>query len=221
MESFFSLNLDNNDKALFVYSVRNAIENEMFDLELENRLPSTNGEGQYRWNYINRDLMELLGSTLSISIRRRRGWQLAIITDESTGFSFSLMSSKNLKALQKKLPSNIHYLEALLHNNSAFAPPSQQLSFLSQDSQRDKSLVEKIRRELLGDFGQKYHLLIVFDCDHRIVTQVKLLLLDDKLQLVYQEDWSKHLKEPLIIEANDATYITNYTEEEEIPISIK
>lgn len=213
--------ISNDQKEKMVHAVSNAIMYEIPEIMIEHNLPSSNGNGLFRYNIINRDLLNIFGENIEATIKSRGPWKLVLVHNSDTGATFSIMSKKNLERLQKQLPANPHYLEAVLNNNTGLTPIAHQMSLFNMP-ERDRDILDSIRAQLFDDFSTNltYHLLVVFDSVNNVVTSIKAILLTDKLELVSEEDWSQYLRESTSVK--DIPYTSNADEsKEEIPISLK
>ena len=120
MAIFESINVPDDVRHAIANGIFTAITNDIPEIIQENNLPTSNGVGLFRWNYINRNISENLGGLLQTSLPKRGPFQFLLLFDETTGFTFSIMSEQNFTRLQRRQPENLHYLEALIANNAGY-----------------------------------------------------------------------------------------------------
>jgi hypothetical protein len=198
---FESLDISSDIKHAIVNAIFTAITHDIPELIHDHKLPTNNGVGQFRWNYIHKRMEENLGGRFQAKYVSRRLWKILVLFEQELGFTFSIMSEKNLAKLQKNLPINPHYIEALISKNTGYAPIQDEL-FEGHKHQRDPSEIEKLRDVLLTDFPGiiKNHILILFDYNFNQVISARAILLTPQFGVAFEENWSSYLNHPYAIE---------------------
>ncbi len=202
----------------FVSGIFDAISHDIPELIQENNLPTTNGAGQFRYNYINKNLKTNLQDHFQITVQKRGPWKFPIFFDINTGLTFSVTSENNLHRLRKNKHGKMHYLEALSCHNPERKEIEGQVCMEEIKTKKNYSELEKLREVLLIDFAGniKDHVLILFDYNGFIVTSVRAVVLNPDLGVIYSENWSSYLGSSF--EVN--TLLLNYTDsfEEEVTL---
>ena len=201
MAIYRSLNMADDARHAIANGIFSAVTNDIPELIQEHNLPTANGSGLFRWNYINRNISQNLGGRFQSSYVKRGPWKFLILFEEQTGITFSVMTEKNLGRLQQRLPNGIHYLESLVVPNAGYDVMEGQLSLDVGKEPRDQTAIEKLREELLSEFVGiiKNHILILFEYEYSRVLSARAVLLTPELGVAYTEDWSQFLKKPYII----------------------
>jgi len=201
MPIFKTLDVPDNVKHAIVSGISTAITNDIPDIISDYKLPTNNGIGQFRWNFIHRRVEENLGGRFQHSYVSRGPWKILILFESVLGFTFSIMSESNLSRLKMHLPDGIHYSEALLSKNVGYDVIHGQMCLERFKHQRSPSDVEKLRDTLLKDFVGivKNHILILFDYMNHNITSSRAVLLTPEYNIAFEEDWSNYLQTPYII----------------------
>lgn len=189
--------------SLFANSIYRAITQDLPDMISEYHLHTSVGAGQFRYNFINRNLSALFDEGFDIYYVKRGFWTFIVLYSSTLQLSFSVMSEQNLARLQHHLPSKAHYLEALVLNNEKREPLTRQLSLFETKVDRDFDELEELRQKLLVQIDGviKEHVLVVFDAGYAGVTSCRAVLLTPDLEIAISEDWSQYLKEHVIPES--------------------
>lgn len=198
MGKFQSLEIPEEYKHGIVQGIFNAITNDIPELISEHELPTANGSGLFRWNFINRNIKLNIIGEMQFSILKRGPWKFLLLYDAKTGFTFSVMTESNLIRLQKRRSEGIHYIEALSSVNIGYEPIEEQLRFPGCEVKRDEKMLEELREQLLSEFAGiiRNHILILFNCGYNIVTSARAVLLTPQLEIAYDENWSQYLSKP-------------------------
>jgi len=135
--------------------------------------------------------------------------------EESIGFTFSVMTESNLRKLQHHPNLRMHYLEALVSNNKGYRPIEGQTAMYDVIPLRDLKEISELRNQLLLGFSGIItdHALILFDYNYSTVTSVRLVILNEKLEIAYSEDWSKYLRIPFYRKGSALDTITKQDDE--------
>lgn len=205
MPKFTSLTLSDNDRHAITNGIFNAITHDMPDHIQEENLPTAVGASLFRWNYINRNVSHNLGGHFEICFSPRGPWKVMLLFEQALGFTFSIMSENNFAKLQKKLPEGIHYIEALISQNVRYDVIEGQLQIEGfERKERDSTLIEKLRNELLQFDGIiNNHFLILFDYAFNKVLSVRVVLLTPQMEVAFSEDWSTYLEKPYYLQNSD------------------
>lgn len=222
MAVFQSLNIPEDAKHAFANGIFNAVTNDMPELIQEQELPTTVGGGLFRWNFINRNVSRNLDGTFQATYAKRGAWRALLLYESSVKFTFSIMTENNLGKLQHHLPTNLHYLEALVSQNIGYQPIEGQMRLEECDRERDPSMVAQLRDQLLCDFAGivENHIVILFDYDYSRVLSARAVLLTPKLEVAFSEDWSKYLNKPYFHKDTILAVLTENDDEESL-VSIK
>lgn len=192
--------LNENQKAFLANSIFRAVSQDMPEIIYENNLPTTNGVGLFRWNFINRNLSDGLGGEFDTSYQKRGAWKFLLLREHTTNFSISVMTEQTLKNLQRHPTAKPHYLEGLVSNNKCREPIEGQLCMPELCIERDHSMIAELRNQLLSGFSGivAEHLLILFDYDYNGVTSARAVLLTPTLEVAVSDNWTKYLKSTYI-----------------------
>lgn len=221
MDTIKSLNLPDQFKNAVARGIFDAVTCDLPEQISEQELPTSVGSGLWRWNYINRDIERFLGKSIQYTYQKRGAWKFLLLFDPETAFTFSIMSEPNFKKLQTRLPQNPHYIEALTQKNSQHSPMEGQIRLQGCERQRDISVIDEIREQLMSDFSGiiENHILILFDSSSNIVTSVRALLLTPHLEIVLSENWSRYLSIPY--KPDILPYNESISSDEDILVSLK
>lgn len=188
--------LSDEQKNYLANGIYQAVTQDMPDIVEENNLPTNVGGGLYRWNFINRNLTSDSLMGFQVSFPKRGAWKFLVLWDTTSNLSFSIMTEQNLRKLQKSPPMREHYLEALVSENKDRTPIEGQVCFECVRLEREPTVLEKLRQELLHEFTGviKEHVLILFDYDFTGVTSVRAVLLTPKLEIALSDDWTSYMR---------------------------
>jgi len=222
MPVFKSLDISENAKHAISHGIFKAISQDIPEIISDYKLPTNNGVGQFRWNFIHKRVEENLGGRFQHSYVPRGPWKVLLLFEMELGFTFSIMSEHNLMRLQRHLPKNPHYLEALISKNVGYDVIQGQMRLVNYESSRSPSDVEKLRDVLLTDFAGiiKNHILILFDHYNNNITSIKAVLLTPQFDTAFEEDWGMYIKEPYII-GRESILNSMATEDLETFVSLK
>lgn len=202
MAIFKTIDISDDVRHAIANGIFSAITNDIPEVIQENNLPTSYGAGQFRWNFINRNVINHLDGCFQISIVKRGAYPCLIIYDATTDFTFSIMSERNLARLQKRLPAGIHYLEALVSKNTGYDIIEGQVRLdFPETIVRDHTYIDSLRNQLLNDFTGivKNHILITFEYSYSRVISARAILLTPEFGIAFSEDWSHFLDTPYII----------------------
>lgn len=216
------IGLNDNEKKVFVNGIQTAITNDIPDIIHENRLPTKNGNGQFRWNFLHKRVAESLGENFQIHYERRGAWEVLILFESNLGLTFSIMSESTFSALQKKTSKMRHYLSALVFKNKTSDAFELQTEMEICKVECDFLQIEQLREKILSDFSGiiENHILILFDSNFDIVKSVRAVLLTIQLEVAFSEDWSYLLEKPHL-NASECFIFDKTMEETEPLVSLK
>ena len=201
MPVFSSIDVSEDIKHGIANGIFMAVTHDIPDLIRDYNLPTNNGIGLFRWNFLHKRVEENLGGRFQSKYVARGPWRLLLLYEQELGFTFSVMAEKNLAGLRERLPINIHYLESLVSNNIGYEAIEGQLRLEGCNFPRNAQAIGALRDKLLSDFSGiiKNHILILFDYNISGVISARAVLLTPELDVAFSEDWSKHLKNPYVI----------------------
>lgn len=201
MPIFKTLDISNDSKHAITNGIFTAVTHDIPDLIQDHQLPTNNGIGLFRWNYIHKRVQDNLGGRFQLKYASRGAWKLLFLYEQELGFTFSIMAEKNLARLQERLPAGIHYLEALISKNTGYDVIQGQMRLEGCEHRRNPSDIEKLRDLLLSDFAgiMKNHILILFDYSFNRVISARAILLTPQFDIAFDENWSGYLESPYII----------------------
>lgn len=207
-------------KVYLANSIFRAVTDDLPEIIYENQLPTAVGSGLFRWNFINRNLMDENPVNFEISLPKRGAWRFALLRDSLTNFSFSIMTEQNFAKLQKHPPLKQHYLEALVSRNHWREPISSQLVIEDVLPERDGSALGELRELLLSEFSGivDEHVLILFDYNYSGVTTVRAVLLTPTLDIAVSDDWTRFMRDKYIPQPS---IFFEDSDEEESLVSLK
>lgn len=224
MAIFKTIGISDDARHAIANAIFSAITNDIPEVIQDNNLPTSYGAGQFRWNFINRNVLNNLDGCFQTSIVKRGAYPCLIIYDSTTGFTFSIMSEKNFSKLQKRLPTGIHYLEALVSKNTGYDIIEGQVSLdFPEIPVRDQTCIESLRNQLLNDFTGiiENHLLITFEYSYSRVISARVILVTPEFGVAFSEDWSRFLDTPYIIGKASILEELNKDDENESLVQLK
>ena len=212
----YTFPLSDDSKVFLSNCIFRAITNDLPELIYENRLPTSVGSGQFRWNFINRNLLEDAPENFETAFAKRGGWIFILLRDAYTNLSFSIMSEKNFANLQKHPKQKEHYLEALVSQNEWREPISSQISIDGFFPDRDQSILSELRSQLFSGFTGiiDEHVLVLYDYNYSGVTTIRAVLLTPKLEIAASDDWTNFMRNTFI--PTKTINVTSSGEEEDL-----
>ena len=99
MPIFNSLGISDDTKHAITNGIFTAITHDIPDLIQDHQLPTNNGIGLFRWNYIHKRVTENLGGRFQLKYAPRGPWKILLLYEQELGFTFSIMAEKNLSRL--------------------------------------------------------------------------------------------------------------------------
>ena len=209
------LPLSDSQRTFIANGLFRAISQDMPEMIYENRLPTNLGSGQFRWNFINRNLTDIFDSEFDSTLVSRGGWKVLLLCDLVTSLSISIMSEANFRKVQRSKSKSIHYLEALISNNKKREPLERQVIMSGFEKQRDESALAVLRNQLLGQFPGiiEEHLLVLFDYVGTEVISVRAVLLTPQMEIAICEDWTQFLHSRYIPKSSLIHVISDDNEE--------
>lgn len=184
-----------------VYAINKAISDDVPRNNRENRLETNNRNIFAAGDYINDNLRKhVVKDDIELLAFKRYAWDGRILVDRSNRVTYTISTHQTLWSAIRKNRNKPYYLQSILYveNGDCEGTPKQMTltelcpeiigsSFDSEELEDDYERIMKgsIR---LGD-GYK-HYIVVYTTDHRMITNIELLLLDkdfaevDKLSLM-------------------------------------
>ena len=198
MEDFIPIT---ESQKIFVTSgVFRAVTLDMPEVIEDNNLKTSLGSGQFRWNFIIRNLSNSFEANFETITPSRGCWKLLLLRDLVSNFSLSIMSERNFRKLRRSSPDRVHYLPALISENKERASIENQLCLDGFRITPDKNILSDIRTQLLSAFSGMVteHILVLFDYDFTGVTSMRAVLLTPDMKIAVCEDWTKYLKSTFV-----------------------
>ena len=192
--------ISDNQKAFIANAIFRSVSQDMPEMIDENHLTTSLGSGLFRWNFIIRELSDAFDAEFEMALQPRGAWKLPLLRDTVSNLSFSIMTERTFRRLQKARSEHIHYLEALVCNNKVRRPIEGQFCIPGFEHSRDSSILEELRTCLLSSFSGivEEHVLVLFDYDYSYVTSARAVLLTPKLEVALSEDWTRFLKNTFV-----------------------
>ena len=204
-----TINVSDDTRHAIANAIYMARTHDMPDRIRDENLPTSNAAGLYCWNDIHKRIDANLEGKFQVDYIPRGGWKIMLLYDSKSDATFSVMSEKNFLGLQKRLPKNIHYIEALVLKNQRSNLVEGQIQLDGYEAfnvQRDTSALEALRNKCLNNFAGavQRHMMILFDYNHHSVISVRAVLLtpSPELGIAYSEDWSENMKKPYLVNAS-------------------
>lgn len=201
----FSFKLEIVDRAI-VDALRQALENVMPDIMVDNNLQERNGYGQFRWNVIIallRERCQHLG-WLDLGICKRGAWKTPVMFHPASRNIFTLMTEGTFAEVQRKKEKGKHYLCGGASFNYGVQPQEEQLKIeLPPVENGSEKWVAKSREQLASalhlDVGEiEGHILVLFDVHDDKLLSVRAVRLTSELAIsTEEEDWSKYIRMPI------------------------
>ena len=184
-----------------VYAINKAISDDVPRNNRENRLETNNRNIFATGDYINDNLRKhVVKDEIELLSFKRYAWEVRILVDRSNRVTYTISTHQTLWSAIRKNRNKPYYLQSILYaeNGDCEGTPKQMTltelcpeiigsSFETEELEDDYERIMKgsIR---LGD-GYK-HYIVVYTVDHRMITNIELLLLDkdfaevDKISLM-------------------------------------
>lgn len=210
--------ISDNQKAFIANGIYRAITVDIPEIIIDYNLSTSLGSGQFRWNFIIRNLSENLISDFENCVRPRGAWKIPLLRDRNTNLSFSFMSEANFRRVQRAPREKLHYLRALVLNNKNRKPLIQQTSFFPENKCDDENALCNLRNQLLSNFTGivEEHVLVLFDSKFSGVISARAVLLTPEMEIAVSEDWTQFLRSTVIPQGtlldelltNDEVFVT-------------
>lgn len=172
----------------------------------ENNFPTTNGKELYIWNYMNKNISDVLPTDkFQVVVMKRRSWAFIGIYDKEEKYLYTLMREKNLTNLQKNISKNlIHYLNVLSKLNDPlkqkYEPIAHQVSLFGDELYTDET-DEKLDDILCDLISKVYgeinrYVLIAFDADGvGNIKDIKGIIPAKGLDIYKEESWIEYVSQ--------------------------
>ena len=198
MEDFIPIT--ESQKIFVANGVFRAVTLDMPEVIEDNNLKTSLGSGQFRWNFIIRNLSNSFEANFETITPPRGCWKLLLLRDLVSNFSLSIMSERNFRKLRRSSSDRVHYLPALISENKERASIENQLCLDGFRITPDKNILSDIRAQLLSAFSGMVteHILVLFDYDFTGVTSMRAVLLTPDMKIAVCEDWTKYLKSTFV-----------------------
>lgn len=191
-------------KEKFAIAIKEAIGDDIKADIKKNRFVTHNGDSSRIWDYINRNLSEACNIDESIASPTRRGpWEMLPIFDKKTGILMTVMRESRFKELgrdkgKRKTP---HYMDALAStlNPNLLPYNGEQELFSVEESDERIEEKKKIVENILQDLGTprpivRQYVVILFESREFDLISLRACIINSKLQVVAQENWSSYIK---------------------------
>ena len=212
--------ISDNQKAFVANGIYRAITVDIPEIIADYNLSTSLGSGQFRWNFIIRNLSENLIGDFESCVRPRGAWKILLLRDKNTNLSFSIMSEANFRRVQCTPKDKLHYLRALVLNNENYGFPMQQTFFSPESKCDDVDALCNLRNQLLGNFTGmvEEHVLVLFDSNFSGVISARAVLLTPELEIAVSEDWTKFLRSTAIPQD---TLLSELLTDDEVFVALK
>ena len=207
-------------KIFIANGVFRAVTLDMPEVIEENKLTTSLGSGQFRWNFIIRNLSESFEANFEAITPPRGPWRVLLLRDLVSNLSFSIMSERNFRKLRRSSSDRIHYLEALISENEKRESLEQQICMNEFQKVREKNILSSIRTQLLSTFSGivTEHVLVLFDYDFSVITSMRAVLLTPEMEIAVSEDWAKYLKSTFV---PDVSILSSLFDDDEPIVKLK
>ncbi len=197
-----SIPITESQKTFVANGVFRAVTLDMPDVIEDNRLKTSLGSGQFRWNFIIRNLSDSFEAEFEAITQPRGCWKVLLLRDLVSNLSLSIMSERNFRKLRRHSSDHIHYLSALISKNKERESIEHQLCLDGFRVMPDKNTLSEIRAQLLSAFSGMVteHVLVLFDYNYTGVISMRAVLLTPNMEIAVCEDWTKYLKSTFIPE---------------------
>lgn len=215
-----SIPLTESQKIFVANGVFRAITLDMADVIEDNNLKTSLGGGQFRWNFIIRNLSDSFAANFETITPSRGCWKILLLRDLVSNLSLSIMSERNFRNLRRKTSDRLHYLSALISENKDRESIEHQLSLDGFRVTPNKNTLSEIRVQLLSAFSGMVteHILVLFDYDYTGVTSMRAVLLTPNMEIAVSEDWAKYLKSTFI---PDVSQFSSLLDDDEPIVKLK
>lgn len=200
----FKFGLDIIDHVI-VEALRQALENVMPDIMIDNNLQERNGYGQFRWNAIIAQLREKCQHLgwLDLGICKRGAWKTPVLFHSASRNLFTLMTEGTFVEVQRRKEKGKHYLCGGASYNHNLQPQMEQM-------QMDLPLVERTAEKWVAESREQLasavhldvgeingHILVLFDVhDDKLLSVRAVRVTSDLAISTEEEDWSKYIRMP-------------------------
>lgn len=164
----------------------------------------SNSYYQRIWDYINKNISEIDLPDVVTGYTHRGPWKIITLFDKSTGIIYSIMREGRFAELARKLPSHVHYAQALAESFNADIEP-EQMSIL--DYELNESEVQFSINQILEDLQIpeniiQRHVMILFEAKHEILQSVRACVVTGALEICEFYDLSSliNVNESIIVE---------------------
>lgn len=200
----FKFGLDIIDHVI-VEALRQALENVMPDIMIDNNLQERNGYGQFRWNAIIAQLREKCQHLgwLDLGICKRGAWKTPVLFHPASRNLFTLMTEGTFVEVQRRKEKGKHYLCGGASYNHNLQPQMEQMQMdLPPVERTAEKWVAESREQLAAavhlDVGEiNGHILVLFDVhDDKLLSVRAVRVTSDLAISTEEEDWSKYIRMP-------------------------
>lgn len=200
----FKFGLDIIDHVI-VEALRQALENVMPDIMIDNNLQERNGYGQFRWNAIIAQLREKCQHLgwLDLGICKRGAWKTPVLFHSASRNLFTLMTEGTFVEVQRRKEKGKHYLCGGASYNHNLQPLMEQMQMdLPPVERTAEKWVAESREQLASavhlDVGEiNGHILVLFDVhDDKLLSVRAVRVTSDLAISTEEEDWSKYIRMP-------------------------
>lgn len=200
----FKFGLDIIDHVI-VEALRQALENVMPDIMIDNNLQERNGYGQFRWNAIIAQLREKCQHLgwLDLGICKRGAWKTPVLFHPASRNLFTLMTEGTFVEVQRRKEKGKHYLCGGASYNHNLQPQMEQMQMdLPPVERTAEKWVAESREQLASavhlDVGEiNGHILVLFDVhDDKLLSVRAVRVTSDLAISTEKEDWSEYIRMP-------------------------
>ena len=184
-----------------VYAINKAITDDVPKNNRENRLETNNRNIFAAGDYINDNLRKHVAKDeIKLLAFKRYAWDGRIIVDRVNRVTYTVSTHQTLWAAIRKNRNRPYYLQSILYAENGdcegtprqltlteFCPEIKGTTFEAEELEDD---FEKIMKGNISIEDGYKHYIVVYTADHRMITNIELLLLDkdfaevDKLSLM-------------------------------------
>lgn len=164
-----------------------------------------NGLGMGKYRYIYHSMMNVVPVGLIPIKLNINSWEYAVYYHPSTLTMFGLISKPNFDAKRSDLPEILHYMAAKSEFFNVQQNTFENLLDESQKAEIQLSLelevnpqVEKVMNSIFEDIDfdlkqvEKF-VLLVADFSHNELVDLQAMIINEKFDILYFEDWSEHI----------------------------
>ena len=184
-----------------VYAINKAISDDVPKNNRENRLETNNRNIFAAGDYINDNLRKhVVKDEIELLSFKRYAWEGRILVDRSNRVTYTISTHQTLWSAIRKNRNRPYYLQSILYAENGdcegtpkqmtlteFCPEIKGSTFEAEELEDD---FEKIMKGSISLTDGYKHYIVVYTTDHRVITNIELLLLDkdfaevDKLSLM-------------------------------------